>query len=310
MKAAQLPSDLMELFSRLFPLWAIILSSIAYFNPAPFVELKSSIIPLLTIIMFSMGLTLSMADFKRALAMPKLIFSGLILQYTVMPLTALLVARLLQLDPALSIGLILVGTCPGGTASNVITYLARGNVALSICLTSISTVLAVLLTPALTLLIADAAIDVPAGKMLVSILTIVIAPVTLGLVLRHYFAYRIKLIEAWLPLLAICAIVLIIAIITALNVGQFSQIGGTILLAVVLHNGIGLLLGYYSARQLGYSRRECRTLAIEVGMQNSGLAVALAIKHFSATAALPGAIFSIWHNISGSLLALFWSKRQ
>jgi len=165
----------MDLFIRLFPLWAIALSLIAYNIPAPFAEMKSSIIPLLTIIMFSMGLTLSIADFKRILTMPKLIFTGLVLQYTIMPITALLLANLLQLDPALTIGMILVGTCPGGTASNVITYLARGNVALSISLTTLSTILAVALTPAITLLLADTAIEVPTGKMLISILTIVIA---------------------------------------------------------------------------------------------------------------------------------------
>jgi len=299
----------MDLFIRLFPLWAIVLSALAYNMPAPFVELKGSIIPLLTVIMFSMGLTLSLQDFKRALAMPKLIISGLLLQYSVMPLAALLIAKLLQLDPALSIGLILVGTCPGGTASNVITYLAKGNVALSISLTSISTLLAMVLTPALTLLLADAAIDVPALKMLSTILAIVIFPVGLGLLLKHYYAYRIQTIEHYLPLVAVCAIVLIIAIITALNGSQFAQLGGSVLLAVILHNSIGLLAGYSSARLLGYNAKECRTLAIEVGMQNSGLAVALAIKHFSAAAALPGAVFSIWHNISGSLLAFFWSKR-
>jgi BASS family bile acid:Na+ symporter len=299
----------MEIITRLFPLWAIALSMFAYYLPAPFIELKPSIIPLLTIIMFSMGLTLSVEDFKRALSMPGLIISGLVLQYSIMPLTALALAVIFHLDPALSIGMVLVGTCPGGTASNVITYLARGNVALSISLTSISTILAIVLTPAITLLIADTSIQVPAGKMLVTILYIVIIPVGLGLALKHFFASRIKALEHYLPLIAVAAIVLIIAIITALNVQQFNQLGLMILLAVALHNAAGLVIGYGSAKLLGYESRECRTLAIEVGMQNSGLAVALAIKHFSAAAALPGAIFSIWHNISGSVLAFFWSKR-
>ena len=293
---------------RLFPLWAIALSAIAYFNPGPFTELKLIIIPLLATIMFSMGLTLRLDDFKRALAMPKLIVSGLLLQYTVMPLSALVIARLLQLDPALSIGMILVGSCPGGTASNVITYLARGNVALSISLTSLSTLLAIVLTPVITLLIADAAIAVPAAKMLTSILYMVILPVTIGLALNHFFSKQVARISPALPLLAVLGIVVIIAIITALNVDQPAPLGVTILLAVILHNATGLFFGYSASRILGYSTTECRTLAIEVGMQNSGLAVALALKHFSAAAALPGAIFSIWHNISGSVLAYFWSK--
>ena len=300
----------MDLVTRLFPIWAIALSMLAYALPAAFTELKPAIVPLLTVIMFSMGLTLSIDDFKRALSMPRLIITGLVLQYSIMPFAALAIATVFQLDPALTIGMILVGACPGGTASNVITYLARGNVALSISLTSISTILAIVLTPAITLLIADTSIQVPAARMFVSILYIVIFPVALGLALKHFFAYRIKAVEHYLPLIAVAAIVLIIAIITALNAKQFSQIGITVLLAVVLHNAAGLLIGYGSARMMGYPARECRTLAIEVGMQNSGLAVALAIKHFSAAAALPGAIFSIWHNISGSALAFFWSKKQ
>jgi BASS family bile acid:Na+ symporter len=293
---------------RLFPLWAICLSAIACFIPAPFAELKNLIIPLLAVIMFSMGLTLCLDDFRRVLSMPKLILSGLILQYTVMPFSALVIARLLQLDPALSIGMILVGSCPGGTASNVITYLARGNVALSISLTSLSTLLAIVLTPFITLLIADAAIAVPAAKMLTSILYMVILPVTLGLMLNHYFAKQVTWISPALPVLAVASIVFIIAIITALNVKQPAPLGAIVLLAVILHNATGLFLGYGVSRLLGYSPTECRTLAIEVGMQNSGLAVALALKHFSVAAALPGAIFSIWHNISGSVLAYFWSK--
>lgn len=300
----------MQLITRLFPVWAIALSVLAYYMPAPFIELKSAIVPLLTLIMFSMGLTLNINDFKRALAMPRLIVTGLLLQYSIMPLAALFIATALQLEPTLAIGMILVGASPGGTASNVITYLARGNVALSISLTSISTILAIALTPAITLLIADTSIQVPAGRMFLSILYIVIFPVTSGLILKHFFARHILAVEHYLPLVAIAAIVLIIAIITALNAGQFSQIGVTVLIAVVLHNTVGLLAGYGSARLMRYPEKECRTLAIEVGMQNSGLAVALAIKHFSAAAALPGAIFSIWHNISGSALAFIWSNKR
>jgi BASS family bile acid:Na+ symporter len=300
--------DYTNYFVRLFPLWAICLSAVACFYAPAFAELKVIIIPLLAIIMFSMGLTLRLDDFRRTLAMPKLILSGLVLQYSVMPLSAFIIARLFQLDPALTIGMILVGSCPGGTASNVITYLARGNVALSISLTSLSTLLAIVLTPVITLLIADTAIDVPAGNMLTSILYMVILPVTLGLALNHYFSAQVTRISPALPVLAVISIVLIIAIITALNVDQPVPLGMTILLAVMLHNATGLFLGYSASKLLGYSPAECRTLAIEVGMQNSGLAVALALKHFTAAAALPGAIFSIWHNISGSVLAYFWSK--
>ena len=302
--------SLPKLFSpALFPFWAIALSTIAWQSPDAFTGLKPAIIPLLAIIMFSMGLGLSLADFRRVLAMPGLVISGLLMQYSIMPLAALLISRLLQLDPALSVGLILLGSCPGGTASNVITWLARGNVALSITLTSLSTLLAVFLTPLLTLWLAGTSVDVPAGKMLLSILYMVILPVSVGLLLNTLLPSTIRRLQPCLPLIAVAAIVLIIAIITALNADALATLGAAVLLAVFLHNLTGLFAGYTMARLLGYPVAERRTLAIEVGMQNSGLAVALAMKHFSAAAALPGAIFSIWHNLSGSVLAYFWAKR-
>jgi BASS family bile acid:Na+ symporter len=216
---------------------------------------------------------------------------------------------IIGLDPLLTAGMILVGTCPGGTASNVICYLARGNVALSITLTAISTFLAVILTPALTYELVSTSIEVPVREMLLSILIMVIIPVSAGVLLNHLAGSKLKAVSEIFPLLSVLAIVFIIAIIVALNAGNFQQIGLMVVIAVILHNGAGLFLGYYTSRLLGYSPTECRTLAIEVGMQNSGLAVALAIKYFSAAAALPGALFSIWHNLSGSILAGFWSRR-
>ena len=259
--------------------------------------------------MFGMGLTLQLSDFSYVLKMPRLIFAGIVLQYTIMPLTAVMLSSIMKLDPVLTAGMILVGTCPGGTASNVICYLARGNVALSITLTTISTLLAVILTPALTAELVSKSIHVPALDMLLSIFYMVIVPVSAGVLLNHVAGRMLKPVSAFFPLVSVIAIVFIIAIIVSLNADNFQQIGPAVLIAVMLHNGAGLLLGYYSSRLLGYSPTECRTLAIEVGMQNSGLAVALAIKYFTATAALPGAIFSIWHNLSGSILAGFWSKR-
>jgi BASS family bile acid:Na+ symporter len=260
--------------------------------------------------MFGMGLTLHLSDFKYVLQMPRLIFAGIALQYTIMPLTAVVLSNLMGLDPILTAGMILVGTCPGGTASNVICYLARGNVALSITLTAVSTFLAVILTPALTAELVSKTIDVPVVDMLLSILYMVIIPVSAGVVLNHVAGKILKPVRPVFPLLSVIAIVFIIAIIVSLNAQQVHQIGATVLIAVMLHNSTGLFLGYFTSRLLGYSPAECRTLAIEVGMQNSGLAVALAIKYFTATAALPGAIFSIWHNLSGSILAGFWSSRE
>ena len=193
-------------------------------------------------------------------------------------------------------------------ASNVICYLARGNVALSITLTAISTLLAVILTPLLALALIDARISVPAGDMLLRIAYLVIAPVCAGLALNHVFGARLKTLRHVFPLVSVIAIVLIIAIIVALNASNLAQVGWLMLLAVMLHNAIGLGGGYLISRLMGFPERECRTLAIEVGMQNSGLAVALAVKYFPAAAALPGAFFSLWHNLTGSLLAAIWSR--
>jgi len=296
--------------TRLFPFWAIIISLLAWQYPELFRSYETWIVPLLSVVMFGMGLTLHLSDFSYVLQMPRLIFAGIALQYTIMPLTAVVLSDLMELDPVLTAGMILVGTCPGGTASNVICYLARGNVALSITLTAVSTFLAIILTPALTAELVSKTIDVPVLDMLLSILYMVIIPVSAGVLLNHVAGKILEPVRLVFPLLSVIAIVFIIAIIVSLNAQQVHQIGATVLIAVMLHNSAGLFLGYFSSRLLGYSPTECRTLAIEVGMQNSGLAVALAIKYFTATAALPGAIFSIWHNLSGSILAGFWSSRE
>jgi BASS family bile acid:Na+ symporter len=296
--------------TQLFPLWAIVFSVLAWLQPTLFSPFKSWIVPLLSVVMFGMGLTLHVADFKRALKMPRLIASGIALQYSVMPASAFIISVVFGLDPVLTAGMVLVGASPGGTASNVICYLARGNVALSITLTAVSTMLAVILTPLLALLLVDASIQVQAAKMLLSILYMVIIPVSLGVMLNQTAGKRLQPVSHVFPLISVTAIVFIIAIIVSLNADNIGQIGPGLLLAVLLHNGAGLFIGYTASRLLGYQPAECRTLAIEVGMQNSGLAVALAIKYFTATAALPGAIFSIWHNLSGSILAGFWSKQS
>lgn len=292
-----------------FPLWALLFALLAWRQPAMFAGGRDLIVPLLSLVMFGMGLTLTMADFARVARMPVLILCGLLLQYTVMPVSALIIGNLLALEPMLLVGMILVGASPGGTASNVICYLARGNVALSITLTACSTVLAVLLTPLLTEALVDARIDVQGTAMLLSILQMIILPVAAGIALNHFFGRRIAPLQPLFPLLSVAAIVLIIAIIIALNAGRLDQAGIKPLLAVALHNGIGLAAGYGIARLVGFGDAERRTLAIEVGMQNSGLAVALAVKYFSSAAALPGALFSIWHNLSGSLLAAYWSSK-
>jgi len=294
----------------LFPLFAISFSAIAYFYPQPFLPLKQTIIPFLVVIMFCMGITLTIDDFRRVLQSPKVIALGVFMQYAIMPLSAYVLGTALGLSIELIIGMVLVGSCPGGTASNVICYLAKADVALSITLTLVSTLLAIFATPLLTWLYVGEQVPIPVMKMLWSILNIVVLPVTLGVMLNTFFRRQIEPIKHFFPIISMIAIVFIIAVIVALNQHKLANIGLMVFISVVLHNAVGLLSGYGISRALGYKETTSRTLAIEVGMQNSGLAVALATQYFTAISALPGAVFSIWHNISGSILAGFWAKKS
>ncbi|DAB32421.1 MAG TPA: bile acid:sodium symporter [Sulfurospirillum sp. UBA11407] len=296
--------------SALFPLWAILASVFAYLQPEIVVGFKSWIIPLLILIMFCMGVTLKLEDFKRVGKNPKIIALTVVLQFLLMPFIAFALSKVFNFSTDLMVGMILVGAVSGGTASNVIAYLAKADVALSITMTVVSTLLSIVITPLLTLLYVGQSIPVPATSMLFSILKIVFLPVVAGVVLNYFFHSFIEKRKDFLALLSIFAIVFIIAIVVGLNASRISTVALSLFLGVALHNLLGLVGGYYAAKLLGYDKKICKTVAIEVGMQNSGLAVALAMKYFTPLAALPGAIFSIWHNISGSLVASFWGKEN
>lgn len=296
--------------SALFPLWAILASVFAYLQPEIVVGFKSWIIPLLILIMFCMGVTLKLEDFKRVGKNPKIIALTVVLQFLLMPFIAFALSKVFNFSTDLMVGMILVGAVSGGTASNVIAYLAKADVALSITMTVVSTLLSIVITPLLTLLYVGQSIPVPATSMLFSILKIVFLPVVAGVVLNYFFHSFIEKRKDFLALLSIFAIVFIIAIVVGLNASRISTVALSLFLGVALHNLLGLVGGYYAAKFLGYDKKICKTVAIEVGMQNSGLAVALAMKYFTPLAALPGAIFSIWHNISGSLVASFWGKEN
>ncbi len=291
-----------------FPLLAIALSSIAFFYPEGFIALQPAIIPLLASIMFSMGLTLTWRHFQAAARQPLVVGIGIAVQYLFMPLFAWLSAMLWRLPMEQLVGMVLVGSSAGGTASNVICYLARGNVALSILMTMTSTLCAVIFMPFLVYLYLHQSIPVPMADMMRSILFIVLLPVVLGTTLNSLFPGRLKKIEAAFPIVSSIAIMIIIAIIVALNRQNLAFLSLPVLGAVILHNLLGLITGYGIPRLLKFDPITCRTVCIEVGMQNSGLSVALAIKYFSPLAALPGALFSIWHNLSGIMLAACWRK--
>ncbi len=295
--------------TQMFPVWAVAFSLWAYVQPELWVVLKPWIVPLLSIVMFGMGLTLTAADFTRVARRPGVVALGTGLQFLIMPLAGWAVARALGLSDILTAGVVLVGCAPGGTASNVICYLARGDVALSITLTTVSTLLAVVATPALTWAYVGEAVQVPVASMMLSVLKIIIAPVVLGGLINTLFGRRLGPVKDAFPVISVAAIVVIIAIIVALNAGEIATLALPVVGAVVAHNLLGLALGYGVATAFGYDVRTRRTLAIEVGMQNSGLAVVLANQYFSAAAALPGAVFSIWHNLSGSALAGHWGRR-
>ena len=298
----------MSLITRLFPLLALLAAALGFLVPGLLANLGGLIVPLLTLIMFAMGLTLTLDNFRDLARRPGKLFVGTILQFSLMPLAAFVIARLLGLERELMIGLVLVGCCPGGTASNVICYLARGDLALSIALTMLSTLLSVAVTPFLTWLYLGQAIDVPIGEMMLSILQIVLVPVLAGLLLNSWQGARLARVQPVLPVVSVLAIVLIIGIVVALNSGNVAAMSLVVLVAVILHNASGIGGAYAVCRLLRYDERVCRTIAIEVGMQNSGLGVALATQFYSAVAALPGAVFSLWHNLSGSLLAGWWGR--
>ncbi|WP_245686165.1 bile acid:sodium symporter family protein [Terasakiispira papahanaumokuakeensis] len=271
---------------------------------------KDMIVPLLSLIMFCMGLTLTPADFVRVARRPMCVAVGVGLQFLIMPLAAWGVALLLNLPDDLLIGMVVVGATAGGTASNVMAWLAGANVALSVTMTLTSTLASIVATPLLTALYVGHTVDVPLLSMMTTIASIVLGPIVLGMLFNRLFNRWVSENEVVLACVSMLAIVLIIGIVVALNQQRLAVMGSALILAVMLHNSIGLFLGYRLSRLLGMAPYDARAIAIEVGMQNSGLAAALSAKLFGVGSALPGVLFSVWHNISGSLLAGYWGRRQ
>ena len=267
---------------------------------------------LLGLVMFGMGLTLNLKDFKIVFSRPKDVIIGCLAQFTVMPLLAWLLTRLFSLDEALALGVVLVGCCPGGTASNVITYLAKGDLALSVGMTGVSTLLAPFLTPLLTWALAGKSINVDMVSMFLSILWVVILPIVVGLIVKGMWPQFTDKATDYLPAFSSVAIAFIVAIVISATADRLLAGGLLIVVVVMLHNICGLGIGYLTGRLLGLQEAKKRAISIEVGMQNSGLASSLATIHFAAypLAAIPGAIFSVWHNISGAAIAYLYRKKN
>lgn len=290
---------------KTFALWVILFAVLGFAFPSQFTWISPYITILLGVIMFGMGLTLSADDFKELLRKPLHVVIGVIVQFTVMPLTAVALAYGLNLPPDIAVGVILVGCCPGGTASNVMTYLAKGNTALSVAITTISTVL----TPFLIMLFAKEWLPVSFASLFVSILQAVLIPIILGLIVQFFFKKRVEQAVQVLPLVSVIGIVAIVAAVVGGNRDNIIQSGLLIFAVVVLHNGLGLLLGFLLAKCFRMDYASQKAVSIEVGMQNSGLGAALATAHFSPLSAVPSAVFSVWHNLSGSWLATYWAKK-
>lgn len=297
------------LVSRWFALLVLLAGAAALVLPEQASVVEPATPYLLGVIMFGMGLTLRGRDFSVVLRHPQALVVGVVAQFAIMPLLGLGLGELLALPSGLLVGMVLVGCSPGGTASNVVVYLARGDVALSVAMTSVSTLLAPFLTPLLVLGLAGSTVPVDGMALFLSIVKIVLVPVLAGLAVRALAPRGIERALPVLPLVSTLGIVVVVTGIVGENADTLLSSGLLLLLAVVLHNGCGLLLGYFAGRATGLPETARRAIGVEVGMQNSGLAASLASAHFTPLAALPAAIFSLWHNVSGALVATWWSRR-
>ena len=302
-----------KLISDYMGFLVLLAAVVALIMPNAFNSINPTVInPLLGVIMFGMGMALRIGDFRIVFSRPKDVIIGCVAQFTIMPLLALALSHLFSLDEALAIGVVLVGCCPGGTASNVITYLAKGDLALSVGMTATSTILAPVLTPLLVWLLVGKSVDVNVLGMLQSILWVVILPIVAGLIVKSIWPKFTEKATAYLPAVSSLTIAFIVLIIIAANAQKLLMGGMVIMMVIILHNICGLGLGYMIGRLLRLSDAKRRAISIEVGMQNSGLASSLATLHFAAypMATIPGAIFSVWHNISGAIVARLYTKLQ
>ena len=287
---------------------AIVLAvaALALFAPRTCLWIQTSWINyLLMIVMFGMGLTLRLEDFVIVFRRPKDIITGCIAQFTVMPLLAFVLGKGFHLEAGLLAGVILVGTCPGGTASNVMTYLSNGDVPLSVGMTSVNTLLSPFLTPMITFLLLRTSVRVDVASMFFSIIKVVIIPIVVGFIVNRFWGKYKEKISDMLPFVSVAAITLIVAAVVSHNAGRILETGAIVFVVVILHNTLGYAVGFVLGKILNLPMKKKKALAIEIGMQNSGLATSLAGTAFPdlAMATVPGAIFSVWHNISGALLA-------
>ncbi|SDS06705.1 bile acid:sodium symporter family protein [Corynebacterium timonense] len=292
-----------------FPVFILIGAAIAFAAPAPFLPLKQYITYFLMIIMFGMGLTLTIPDFKEIARRPTPVLVGVVAQFVIMPLGAVIVAKVFGLNPMLAVGLLMLGSVPGGTASNVIAYLAKGDVALSVAMTSVSTLVAPMMTPLLMLLLAGAEVEVNAAGMATQLAQTVLIPVVGGVLLRYLLNAWMERISPVLPWISILGIGGVVFPTVAANREALIEVGGLVLLAVLAHNVFGYVLGYYAAKAVGQPESYRRTAAVEVGTQSAGLSSGMAGQFFAPEAALPGAVAAVLHNVTGAIYASLVRRR-
>ncbi len=308
MKAMEKISDF---FGKFMAIIVLVVAALALFVPKTCLWIQTAWVNyLLMIVMFGMGLTLKLEDFKLVFTRPKDILVGCVAQFTIMPLLAFLLGKIFGLDAALLAGVVLVGTCPGGTSSNVITYLSKGDVALSVGMTSVNTILAPVLTPAITYLLLRTTVDVDPVSMFISIIQVVIIPIAAGFLINKFFGKFTQKLVKILPSVSVVAICLIVAAVVSHNSEKIFSTGIVVFAVVILHNLLGYACGFGLGKLLRLTPAKTKALSIEVGMQNSGLATSLAGSAFPdlAMATVPGAIFSVWHNISGAILANIYNR--
>lgn len=292
-----------------FAIWVLVAAGLAIWMPEYFTWIGSYITILLGIVMFGMGMTLKLDDFKLILKYPKGVIIGIVSQFVIMPLLAFALAKIFNLSPEIAVGVILVGCCPGGTSSNVMTFLAKGNTALSVTITSCTTLLAPFMTPALIYLLASEWLPVSFMAMFMSVIKVVLIPIILGIIAQFLFKPLVAKSVDILPTVSVVAIVLIVAAVVSGSRDRILETGLIIFAIVILHNGLGYLFGFLVAKLFKLTYDDQKAVSIEVGMQNSGLGAQLAMAHFDPVTAVPSAIFSFWHNISGPILATYWGTK-
>ena len=300
-----------QFVNKTFALWVIVFGALGFFFPEIFKQAGPHVPLLLGVVMFGMGLTLTTADFREIFRRPRDVLVGILAQFTIMPLSALALCWIFQLPPDLAVGLMLLGCCPGGTASNVVTFLARGDVALSVTITSCTTLLAPIVTPSLMWLLASQWLSIDPWAMFISIVQVILIPIAVGVLVHRLFGKTVDKVTCVLPVVSVVAIVVIVAAVVAATQQSLMNAGFIAFVVVAIQNAVGMALGYYVGRWCKMDDAKCRCLCFEVGMQNSGLGVALATVHFAASpmTALPSAVGALWHNLTGPFGATFFQSR-